>query len=259
MKKLTLLFLCILCLLSLSSCGYSEAKKEAREKVKKYKAAFEQAVKDAYGEDAKLTNVKSSVDANTNGIDFSTTFYSTGLEGTIKLNGESYKAFYDEINDKIIDNVHSDIITNELMSSLPFDDSKYIKATISELYLDPSIDSYDEYVESQYACLDIRITTTEDLSSYKNIDIEAIPAMKKVEESETGGDISIKIVSLNSKSKSDSVHAHFSELYFDGDSHPTVQDNSGTKDAFVVYDINNAIEVVYPGEFIDGSHLAYMD
>ena len=52
---------------------------------------------------------------------------------------------------------------------------------------------------------------------------------------------------------------NFGNLTFYGDTHPTVYDSNGSKDAFDAYDINNAIEVVYPGGFMDGSHFAYMD
>ena len=87
-RKLCILFFCIVSLLSFAACNYNEAKKEADEKLKQYKPAFEQAVKNAYGDDAKLTNVKCSVDAHTNDA-FQTTFYGIKNAVEIKYSGEN--------------------------------------------------------------------------------------------------------------------------------------------------------------------------
>ena len=65
MKKFITIILLLLCLISLVSCGASsEVKQEAKERLEKYKPIFEQKVKDVYGSDAKLKNVKCDVNTN---------------------------------------------------------------------------------------------------------------------------------------------------------------------------------------------------
>ena len=65
MKKIIMITIFLFCLISLVSCGApSEVKQEAEERLKKYKPIFEQKVKDVYGSDAKLKNVKCDVNTN---------------------------------------------------------------------------------------------------------------------------------------------------------------------------------------------------
>ena len=257
MKRIIFLLLGVLCILSLVSCGYSEAKKKADEKLKKYKPAFEQVVKDAYGEDAKLTNVNCDVDGYTDGA-FQTTFSADGLEGTLKLNGNKYKVYYHDLDNTIVDNVHSDVINDEIKSALPFDSSKYIDVRMNELYLDPSIDSMDKYLESENVRIDVLITTTEDMSGYKTIDVDSNPVFRKIKDNGCG--LNIKVACLNDKSSSDALLLNIKTLDFSGDEHPKANDSSGKlKDAFEVYDIKNVIVIKYPDGDMLGNIITYME
>lgn len=257
MKKTVFFVLVLLCLISITSCGLSEGKKKADEKLKKYKPAFEQAVKDAYGEDAKLTHVKCDVDAYTDGV-FRTTYYAKGLEGTLKLGGNSYKVYYDDVKNSISDNVHSAAIIEEIKNMLPFDASKFIDVKTSIQYLDPSIDLLDKYLESGNERIDIFITTTEDLAGYKTMDVESISTFKKVKDSNDS--LNIKVVCLNDKTRSDALMLNIKALDFSLGEHPKATDAAGTaKDAFEVYKIKNAIEIDYPDGNMLGNVLSYME
>ena len=257
MKRIVFIILGVLCILSLGSCGYSEAKKKADEKLKKYKPAFEKAVKDAYGEDAKLTNVKCDVDGYTDGA-FQTSFSTGGLEGTLKLNGNNYKVYYHDLDNSIVDNVHSDVINDEIKSALPFDSSKYIDVRMNELYLAPSIDSLDKYLESENVRIDIFITTTEDMSGYKTMDPDSNAVFGKIKDNDCR--LNIKVACLSDKSRSDALLLNIKTLDFSGDTHPTANDSSGnSRDAFDVYNIKNVIEIDYPGGNMFGNVITYME
>lgn len=257
MKKIVFIVLGVLCILLIVSCGYNEAKQKADEKLKKYKPAFEQAVKDAYGKDAKLTNVKCDVNGYTDGA-FQTSFSASGLEGTLKLNGSSYKVYYNDLDNSIVDNVHSEAINNEIRNALPFDSSKYIDVRMNELYLDPSIDSLDKYLESDNIRIDVFITTTEDMSNYKTVDVDSNTVFKKIKDNDCG--LNIKAACLNDKSRSDALLLNIKTLDFSSDSHPKANDSSGkSKDAFDVYGIKNVIVIDYPNGNMFGNIISYME
>lgn len=257
-RKLCILFFCIVSLLSFAACNYNEAKKEADEKLKQYKPAFEQAVKNAYGDDAKLTNVKCSVDAHTNDA-FQTTFYARDLQGTLKLDGRSYRVFYDELHDSITDNVHTEDINKEILNGLPFDNSVIIESSIGEMYLDPSIDTLDKLLASQDVYICVYITTTEDLSGITVDDPDNDPFFKKFKDSPYNSRITVKAACLRDKSSSGQVIYKMNELYFTGDDHPEVYYNNEYRDAFEVYGIKNAVEIKYSGENDTGRYISFME
>jgi len=261
--KVIILFVNILIISLLAACGPSpEMKEEAEERVKQYTPTFEAKVEEAYGKDAELSDVKCDIIANTSGVDFSTTYSVGGMYGTINIDGKKYRANYDYLSNTFVDNVHSDTIYKELLESLPFDSSKYIDTKFGELYLPPEIDSFEKYIslnpdENKNATFRqvIYITTTEDLSSYKNTDFDNISEIKKLNESI--GFFTLKIVCLNDKTKSSSIMSQMDGIHFEySDKHPMVQAGGESKDVFDEYDIKNAIE--YPNQWQE-NHVMYMD
>lgn len=249
----------------LIACGPSdEMKNQAEERVKQYTPAFEAKVEEAYGKNAKLSEVKCDIIGNTSGIDFSTSYSIGTMYGTINIDGNKYRANYDYLSNTFVDNVHSEAVYKELIECLPFDSSKYIDTKFNELYLPPEIDSFEKYIslnpdENKNATFRqiIYITTTEDLSSYKNTDFDNISEIKKLIDSDGVGFFTLRIVCLNDKSKSASIMSKMDSIHFEyADKHPKVQIGKETKDVFDAYDIKNAIE--YPNKFQE-NHVMFMD
>ena len=261
--KAIILLINILVFSLFTACGPSdEMRNEAKDRVKQYTPDFEAKVEEAYGKNAKLSDVKCDIIANTNGIDFKTTYSIGTMYGTINIDGKKYRANYDHLSNTFVDNVHSGTIYKELLECLPFDSSKYIDTKFRELYLPPEIDSFEKYIslnpdENKNATFRqvIYITTTENLSSYKNTDFDNISEIKKLNESI--GFFTLKIVCLNDKSKSSSIMSQMDSIHFEySDTHPKVQVGNTSKDVFDEYDIKNVIE--YPNQWQE-NHVMYMD
>ena len=258
MKKIIMIMIFLFCLISLVSCGApSEVKQEAEERLKKYKPIFEQKVKDVYGSDAKLKNVKCDVNTNV-GSPVPSVSYSANkyLTGTISISGRNYDANYDTLKDRMIDNVHTEDICSSVINALPFDSDKFIQVKyIDSVGYEPKfeseVDSLEKAADSDFGnIITFVVITSEDLSSFKEDDFKDIPELQTITNSKNMSG-TIKIVSIKDKSKASSLMGKIRDLNFSYDTHPMVYDSSGNKDAFDVYGIRNAISIkLNPGNLV---------
>jgi hypothetical protein len=256
-KKLTAIIL-FFCLIFLVSCGApSEVKQEAKERLEKYKPIFEQKVKDVYGSDAKLKNVKCDVTTYV-GSPVPSVSYSANkyLTGTINLNGRNYDASYDTLKNCMIDNVHTEDICSSVINALPLNSDKFIQVKyIDSVGYEPKfkseVDSLEKAAESDEGnIITFVVITSEDLSSFKEDDFTDIPELQTITNSKNLSG-TIKIVSIKDQSKASSLSGKIRDLNFSYDTHPMVYDSSGNKDAFDVYGIRNTISIkLNPGNLV---------
>lgn len=258
MKRIISSVLAALCILSLASCGYSDARQKAREKTEKYGPAFEQAVKETYGDDVEVRGMTCSVDAYTDGA-FQTSYYAKPLTGRIKLDGVSYKVQYDDLSHTLYDNVHSDAIAGEVIGSLPFDGSKYIKQSCPVPMLEAGIDSLDKLIGSGVNVrFNVSIVTAEDTAPYKDTDFLAIPELKKIAES-SSCDIFITVACLERKSAAQAKSLlnaiSTGKVHFSSGTHPDISTRKGPVDVFEKYDIKNVLYI----DFANGQNTVFTE
>ncbi|MBO4877410.1 MAG: hypothetical protein J5501_05335 [Ruminococcus sp.] len=256
MKRIISSVLAALCVLSLASCGYSDARKKAEEKMEKYGPAFEQAVRDAYGDDVEIRGMRSSVDGYTDGA-FQTSFSAGALTGRIKLDGKTYKVQYNDLSHTLYDNVHSDAIAGEVIDSLPFDASKYIKKSCPLPMLESDIDSLSKLVSSGTGVrFKVAIVTTEDMSSYKDKDFLAIPKIKEITESDSCN-ICITVACLERRSAAQAKSLlnaiAIGNVHFSSGTHPNISTRKGPKDVFEEYDLKNVLYI----DFANGQNVVF--
>ena len=257
MKKFTTIILFI-CLISLVSCGApSDVKKEAQERLEKYKPIFEQKVEDVYGSDARLKKVKCDVTTNVSSpvpsVSYSANNY---LTGTISFRGRNYNAIYLTYENCMIDNVHTEDICSSVIDALPLDSDKFIQVKyISSVGFEPmfesEVDSLEKAAESDRGnIISFVVITSEDLSAFKEDDFTDIPTLQTITNSKNLSG-NIKIVSIRDKSKASSLSGKIRDLNFSYDTHPMAYSNNGDKDAFDVYGIRNAISInLNPGNLV---------
>ena len=258
MKRIISSVLAALCVLSLASCGYSDARQKAKERMEKYGPAFEQAVRDAYGDDVEIRGMNSPVDGHTDGA-FQTSFTSGPLTGRIKLDGKNYKVQYNDLSHTLSDNVHSDAIAGEVIASLPFDASKYIKKSCPLPMLEADIDSLSKLVASEN---DVRfrvsIVTTEDMSSYKDKDFLADPKIKEIAESDRCRiDITVACLERRSTAQAKSLLNAVStgKVHFSSGTHPNISTRKGPRDVFTEYDLKNVLYI----DFVNGQNIVFTE
>ena len=259
-KKVFLLtlsaLLFVFCMFTLTSCGnYREAKRESKQKIKRYKQDLIQGVKEAYGDDVKVKNIKSGIDVKLGEVVPEPYFTSYAVEGTFELNGKKYNVYYDEKEQTIKDTVHTGTIREAMMDELPFDKSKYLKYKCAGNfeYLTPDIDTLEELLDSGYVFFNIYIVTTEDLSVYENYDIKSLPIYNKLEESKESGCLKMHIACVDDTSRYSLLLSDMERgMWFNGREHPTVREDGEDIDAFEYYGIKNTLD-------IDGTTVKYMD
>lgn len=257
MKKFSL-SVSLFCLISLVSCGApANVKQEAQERLEKYKPVFEQKVEDVYGSGAGLKNVKCDVTTYVGSpvpeVSYSANKY---LSGTISISGRNYKAVYDTTKNRMHDTVHTEDICGSVIDSLPLDpdmyiEVKYIDSVGFEPMFESGVDSLEKAAQSDEGnIISFIVITSEDLSTFKEIDFINIPELQMITSS---GNLSgnIKIISIKDKRKASSLVGKIRDLNFSYDTHPMVYDSKGNKDAFDVYSIRNAISInLYPDNLV---------
>lgn len=216
--------------------------------------AFEQAVREAYGGDVKLKNVKCPVDAYTNDV-FSTTFTANDLIGKITLDGTEYNVKYDWHSSRLTDDVHSQSIADSVIGSLPFDSSLYLKTDCPLPMLDPATDSLEKLAASgENVRFKIVIITTEDMSAYQSVDYLQIPEIETIAESSNCNIyITVACLAENNPSQAKALLFDISKggVHFDSGDHPERYDDRGSKDVFEVYGIKNVLYV----DFANGQNV----
>lgn len=253
-KTVCILIVCLVWSLVLVSCGVpDDVMREARDKVARYTPSFKQRVEDAYGKDAKLTDIKCEIDRVGSSpvpkLSYKTRSY---LSGTIKIDGKKYDAIYQYDTDTVYDTVHTADICREIIKSLPVDSSRFYGVRIIDSNLDyprfrAGVDCIDNAAAagSVYSPLRIYIVTTENLSNLKTFNLESISEMKKIAKSDSF-DCSITIVSCKDKSRISSLMGAVQDIQFYSSGHPEMVSKSGsTEDVFDYYGIRCVIRYNY--------------
>ena len=191
MKLKRLLFSIVLSLTMLTGCGAPPEMVEEADNIKAENLPkFEQAVKDVYGKDAELINVKCGVELNIGSpVPNATYSLPTTMEGQIELPDKRGKAIYKIDSGAMYDNVNTSNILDSFLDQLPYNKEEIVTKT----FLDSSsnfpmfksgLTTYDEVLNtpnSMYSSYPrLYMTTLEDLSAYKDIDINNLDVHKKM-------------------------------------------------------------------------------
>ncbi len=178
MKKIFIVIL-LVCVLCLTGCEWWDARKQANQYVKQYSKTFKEQIKDTYGKDAKLKNIKCGVYTSGTSPVPSISFHACGaLTADLIINKNSYYAEYQFSTNTLSTDVHLKDIVDEFISYMPVDSEKIfywdaVSSSRFKLTFEPSVKSLSDLSEID---MGIYIITTEDLSNvqeddFKNLDI----------------------------------------------------------------------------------------
>lgn len=173
----------------LSGCGASkELKQKAKEVLNENKSTVEEKVKQAYGEDAQVFNLKCKVESY-GGSPVPSISYgvSDNITGKMLVNSKVYSLYYNIERGEIYDSVNISKISNDIIAEFPIDssyvyDCVFIDSNRSEPKFISGIDSFENLANygdmSQVSLYGnafwMYIFTTEDISKYSEYDFSLL-------------------------------------------------------------------------------------
>ena len=239
MKLKRLLFFIVLSLTMLTGCGAPPEMVEEADKIKAENLPkFEQAVKDVYGKDAELLNVTCDVELNTGSPEPNVTYsLPTTMEGQIELPDKRGKAIYKIDSGAMYDDVNTSDILDSFLDQLPYNKEEIVTKT----FLDSSnnfpmfksgLTTYDEVLNtpnSMYSSYPrLYMTTLEDLSTYKDIDINNLDIHKKMYSSDYP--INYVLCGVTVESKARLLDNDFTNIQFNYKELPYYEIRSGEEE-----------------------------
>lgn len=215
LKKIVVLSMTAVCLLSLSSCHglpptvaeYQRRDDASAESiVQEYRQPFIDKVKEAYGDSASLSDIQ-CVRIRPEDYDPGYASYCEELKAVLAIDGKNYTALYYCKTGSLSDTVHTEAICSELTDDLPLDQSKFIDIVFprdstfwdhgEQLTFPCEVKNLEDALtcdKTSYAPIFIWIYTSEDLGGFTEEDFSSIPEINRLKDSTSY--VYINIISL---------------------------------------------------------------
>ncbi len=229
-----------------AACSFMDAKNQAEMEADAFKTAYSDEfiskVYEAYGDAATLENIEGEIKIKSDvmfGSAATTGYTSTDrLTGNISCNVESYQAVYDTDTGIVKDEVHNEIIFNELIDSLPVNKNQMDVYYCDDSFQNPMFDSSVTCLEDaakEKGHVTLVILVKDNLSKYPVERFTELDTFKCLEKGDL--DINIRIFSVWNFENSDKLKKDAAKMRFYAN--PMLY-NSATgsyEDAFKVYKI----------------------
>ncbi|MDL2300509.1 hypothetical protein LJC01_02560, partial [Clostridiaceae bacterium OttesenSCG-928-D20] len=163
----------------LSGCMSSEERQKASQLERNFSKAFKASVKETYGKSAKLSSIKADTDISGGTVWPSFKLKINGvLNGTVKLDGESFKAKYGTVNGTLSVQRNNEKIKQsiyEMFEPLGLDivDLEIVNSSYDIYYLPEEVDTFEKMLETERH-FTIQMFVRRDLSELRWEDFESI-------------------------------------------------------------------------------------
>ncbi len=229
-----------------AACSFMDAKNQAEMEADAFKTAysdeFASKVYEAYGDAATLENIEGEIKIKSDvmfGSAATTGYTSTDrLTGNIIYNGKSYKAVYDTETGLVKDEVHNEIIFNEIIDSLPINKNLMDVYYCDESFETPMFDSSVTCLEDaakEKGHITLVILVKDNLSKYPTERFTELETFNCLDKGDL--DINIRIIAVSNFENSDKLKKDAAKIRFYAS--PKIYNSStgSYEDVFKVYKI----------------------